>query len=152
MEIVCPLSIAFHVRSLMREMGGFLTQLSSQEFVLIGKRLESGRVCRRAHIARGSRRSRLRISHAIFGDRTFRIRVNGKWRHSVPLFDAVMVAVDTLADDKRKLIANRGKIRKALLEQTEQEDIYEIIVGKPNTAKAVKQRISIVHDLLRKFC
>jgi hypothetical protein len=63
-----------------------------------------------------------------------------------------MVAVDKLADHDRKLIANRRKIRGALLEQTEKEEIYEIIVGRPNTAKAVKDRISIVHDLLKQFC
>lgn len=94
----------------------------------------------------------LRISHAVFGERTFRVRVKGKWRHSRPLFDAVMVAIDRLADHERKLIANRRKIREALLEETEKEDIYEIIVGRPNTAKAVKKRISIVQDLLTQFC
>ena len=94
----------------------------------------------------------LRIARAIFGNRTFRVRVQGKWRHSQPLFDAVMVAIDKLANHDRKLVANRKKISKTLLEQTEKEDVYEIIVGKPNTAKAVKKRISIIHDLLRQFC
>ena len=94
----------------------------------------------------------LRTSHKIFGSHTFRIRVKGKWRHSQPLFDAVMVAIDRLADHETKLIANRRKIRKALLEQTDKEDIYEVIVGRPNTANAVKNRITIVHDLLKEFC
>ncbi len=78
--------------------------------------------------------------------------MKGKWRHSQPLFDAVMVAVEGLADHERKMIAHRGKIRKALLEQTKKEDVYEIIVGRPNTAKAVKDRISIVYKLLKQFC
>lgn len=94
----------------------------------------------------------LRVSHKIFGSQTFRIRVKGKWRHSQPLFDAVMVAIDKLVDHERKLIANRRKIRKALLDETEKQDIYEVIVGRPNTANAVKNRISIVHDLLKQFC
>lgn len=94
----------------------------------------------------------LRIAHKIFGSRTFRVDVKGKWRHSQPLFDAVMVAIEGLADHERKMIAHRGKIRKALLEEAEKKDVYEIIVGRPNTAKAVKDRISIVYKLLKKFC
>jgi hypothetical protein len=94
----------------------------------------------------------LRISHSVFGSRTFRIRVNGEWRHSQPLFDAVMVSICRLADRKRDLIANRKKIRDALLKETNKEEVYEIIVGRPNTAKAVKHRISLVHDLLKQNC
>lgn len=94
----------------------------------------------------------LRIAHAVFEGQTFRVRVNGKWRHSEPLFDAVMVAIERLADHEQRLIANGPKIRKALLERMERERVYEIIVGRPNTAKAVKDRISIVHKLMQKFC
>jgi hypothetical protein len=94
----------------------------------------------------------LRISHAIFGSRTFRVEVKGKWQHSQPLFDAVMVSIEQLADHDRKMIANRTKIRKALSDQARKEEVYEIIVGRPNTAKAVKNRISIVHKLLKQFC
>jgi len=93
----------------------------------------------------------LRIASSVFKTKTFRVPVNGKWRYSEPLFDAVMVAIDRLADHERRLIANRKEIRKALLKQLEKEDVYEIIVGRPNTAKAVKHRIAIVHDLLKKF-
>jgi Protein of unknown function DUF262 len=94
----------------------------------------------------------LGIAHAVFDAQTFRVRVKGKWRHSEPLFDAVMVAIDRLADHERRLIPNAKKIRGALLKQMEKEDVYAIIVGRPNTAKAVKDRISIVHDLLKRFC
>jgi hypothetical protein len=95
----------------------------------------------------------LRIAHAIFGEYTFRIRENKKkWRHSQPLFDAVMVAVDELAQYERKLVANKQEILGALLKAMEDEDVYEIIVGRPNTAKAIKLRISIVVDLMKQFC
>jgi hypothetical protein len=94
----------------------------------------------------------LKISHTVFGSQTFRVQIKGKWRHSQPLFDAVMVAVDRLRGHESRLISHRKEISRALLKQMEKRDTYEIIVGKPNTATAVKDRISIVHDLLKKFC
>lgn len=95
----------------------------------------------------------LRIAHAVFGEHTFRIRDNKKkWRHSMPLFDAVMVAMDELAQCEKKLIANKHKVLEGLLNVMEDEDVYEIIVGRPNTARAIKQRVSIVASLLNQFC
>jgi hypothetical protein len=94
----------------------------------------------------------LRLAHAIFGQYTFRIpTTNGKWTHSQPLFDAVMVATETLAQREKKLIANSDKILAALQEALNKADVYEIVVGRPNTAKAIKDRISIVLDLLKRF-
>jgi hypothetical protein len=77
---------------------------------------------------------------------------DGKWQHSQPLFDAVMVAVDSLILEKKQLIANRKKISEALIKELKKEDVYEIIVGRPNTAKAIKDRISIITKLLERHC
>jgi hypothetical protein len=95
----------------------------------------------------------LRIAHAVFGEHTFRIRDNKKkWRHSQPLFDAVMVATDELVQCEKKLVTNKHKILDALLKAMEDQAVYEIIVGRPNTAKAIKQRIAIVVGLMNQFC
>jgi hypothetical protein len=94
----------------------------------------------------------LRIAHAIFGDHTFRIRErNGNWQPSYPLFDAVMVAMDKLVQYEKKLVANRKRILPSLEEKIGKPKVYEIIVGRPNTARAVRARISIIHNLLRRF-
>jgi hypothetical protein len=94
----------------------------------------------------------LQIAHAVFGERTFRVpNGNGKWQHSQPLFDAVMVATERLAGHENRLIANNEKILDSLSAEMKKEEVYEIIVGRPNTAKAIKKRISIVYDLLKRF-
>jgi len=94
----------------------------------------------------------LQIAHAIFGAKTFRIRnAKGKWAHSKPLFDAVMVAIERLAIHEKKLIAHRAKIRASLMNLIRKPDVYEIVVGRPNTATAIKDRISIIYDLLKQF-
>ncbi len=94
----------------------------------------------------------LELAHAIFGQRTFQIPANkGKWVHSKPLYDAVMVSVEKLMAQRSKLINNRTKVLEALSNAMNMPDVYEIIVGRPNTAKAIKNRISIVHKLMGQF-
>src|SRR5208337_1106273 len=50
-KIVRALRVAFQVRGLMRQLSGFLPQLSRQELVLEGKCLERCRVRAGAHVA-----------------------------------------------------------------------------------------------------
>ncbi len=95
----------------------------------------------------------LHLAHQLFGERTFRVRDRkGRWTPSKPLFDAVMVACEKIAAHKDRLIANKEKLFDALLKTMDQPDVYEIIVGRPNTSKAVKKRISIVFELMKQFC
>jgi len=90
------------------------------------------------------------VSNSIFGERTFRVpNAEDRWIHSQPLFDAVMVAVDSLMSYQNQLIRRRVAINNALLKALRKKAVYEIIIGKPNTAKAIKQRISIVTRLLK---
>ena len=72
---------------------------------------------------------------------------SGTWRHSQPLFDATMVAIDTLGEESEELVHSAAQIRKQLALVLENEDVYEIIVGRPNTAKAVKDRIDEISNL-----
>lgn len=95
----------------------------------------------------------LKVSFAIFGPHTFRIRdPKEKWKHSQPLFDGVMVAVDSLMAKSATLTENKAKIAKALQEELKNEKTYEIVVGKPNTATAIKERIAIITGILKRFC
>jgi hypothetical protein len=95
----------------------------------------------------------LQVSFEIFGDHTFRIRdEKGSWKLSQPLFDGVMVAVDSLISYKDQLTRQRGKIEKLLRDRLKDERTYEIVVGRPNTSTAVKNRIVIITRLLKRFC
>jgi hypothetical protein len=95
----------------------------------------------------------LEVSFAIFGPHTFRIRTpKEKWKHSQPLFDGVMVAVDSLIGQSEALIKNKTKIATALQNALKDLDTYDIVVGRPNTAVAVKKRIAIITKILKRFC
>ena len=94
----------------------------------------------------------LEISHQIFGDKTFKIRTpKGKWSLSLPLFDGIMIAIERLRGKRDKLIKERKKIVEVLQLRFANAQSYEVIVGKPNTADAVKSRIALIYNLMRRF-
>jgi hypothetical protein len=95
-------------------------------------------------------KSRLSVSHKIFGGRTFRYEEDDVWKLSYPLYDAVMVAVDHLWDINKKLVAKRATIRRDIEKLLGKPGAHDVIVGKPNTARAVMKRIELVSSTLRR--
>ena len=92
----------------------------------------------------------LKTAHAIFGQRTFQVRdTKGRWRHSEPMFDAVMVALDTLHAHHERLVVRRMKISSSMNAAVSDEKSYDVMVGKPNTAAAIKERIERVTSLMK---
>ncbi|HUT57454.1 MAG TPA: DUF262 domain-containing protein [Phycisphaerae bacterium] len=91
----------------------------------------------------------LETAHAVFGKHTFKIKGKHGWKPSRPLFDAVMVSIDKLREHKEALVDAREDIAKVLQAQLEKEASYEVIVGRPNTAASVKERIALVHRILK---
>lgn len=63
---------------------------------------------------------------------------------SRPLYDALMIACDNLASYREQLVASRDRIQVAIRELIDDQEYYDYIVGKPNTAKAIRHRIEIV--------
>lgn len=91
----------------------------------------------------------LEVAHRIFLDRTFQIKASGgRWTRSQPLFDALMVSIDRLKSRAPELVRARQQIRTALRDELEDEDSHDVLVGRPNTATAVKERIRLVHRIL----
>jgi len=106
--------------------------------------------------------SRLDLAHKVFGKNAFVITTKKKIpneqlialndKHSPPLFDAVMVALDRQFTHKTKLIAKGKEISTQFRRQLLQDDdFYALIVGRANTADAVKQRIDVVEQLFKTF-
>jgi hypothetical protein len=80
----------------------------------------------------------------MFGNKTFRVKKNRKWELSIPLFDGVMIAVEELRTNRKKLAKAGAKILRTFEEEFANADSYEIIIGKPNTASAVNPNYSRV--------
>lgn len=101
----------------------------------------------------------LTIAHDIFGSRAFKIRKpegkirkpEGKWQMSVPLYDSVMVAIERLRSSATELVAGKHRIVVEFEKAFADEKTYDIIVGKPNTADAVKERLTLIYNILKKY-
>ena len=95
--------------------------------------------------------TRLELAHQVFGDRTFRYleENDGQWKLSQPLYDATMVALDRLYSNRRKVIAKKNAILKSLRRRLLRPAVYAIVVGRPNTAKAIHKRIDLLEETFK---
>ncbi len=94
--------------------------------------------------------SRLQLARRILGTRAFYLP-GERGKLSRPLFDAVMVAIDQLFNSRDKLIENRVAIRSDFAGFALIEKNHKLIVGNPNTADAIKQRIKIVKRFFKQY-
>lgn len=85
----------------------------------------------------------LETSVAIFGTDGFRIPTEtGELRQSEVFFDAVMVSVSRLLQrfTARQIIAAKTRIRQSMERAIAKKPFYELMVGRGNTAKTLKDR------------
>jgi hypothetical protein len=96
-------------------------------------------------------KARVGLAKSVFGKSAFRIPApkEDAEKLSIPLWDAVMVALDRQYAQRDDLIANRTRIVARLNKKLESDRKFvDLIVGKPNTADAVKERIAAVEHLM----
>jgi len=93
--------------------------------------------------------SRLKLVHDIFGLNAFRLPASLNARHSRPLSDALMIACDRLWSNASKFKSKRAHLRKELDSLLASQKSYSVIVGRPNTAKAVLRRIRLAEKVLK---
>ena len=74
---------------------------------------------------------------------------DGPGRLSTPLYDAIMVALDTLYDSRDALRARRSEVARSVRDALKKSENYEVFVGRPNTANAIKLRQDLAKSLLR---
>lgn len=60
-----------------------------------------------------------------------------------------MVAMDRLYANRKEVIAKKTAVSKALRRLFNNEDAYAIIVGRPNTAKAIRERIDLLEKTIK---
>lgn len=90
----------------------------------------------------------LELAREIFADEIFLARDE---KRSVPLYDAVMIGLDHLYEHRSALTQRRADIVSSFKKLLDDDERYEIVVGRPNTAAAIKDRLDIVENLLREY-
>jgi hypothetical protein len=89
--------------------------------------------------------SRLQLARDIFGEQVFRYRdEEKKWQLSQPLYDGIMVAIDNLWSKRDRLLKERVRIVREVKTLLRKPSAFEVIVGRPNTARAVRKRMDIL--------
>lgn len=85
----------------------------------------------------------------LFDQSPFQIPANpvGKTKVSAALYDASMVAAYRLKDQINAILSDKEDIKGRLKKALEDDDLYEIIVGRRNTAEAVKGRIELMQRI-----
>jgi hypothetical protein len=120
---------------------------------MLDRCIESGQTVSAAQVKvlRNDFRARLEIASKVFGSNVFRYRDEaGSWKPSYPLYDGVMVALDTLWDERASILAKKTKVVQAVESLLSKRSAYEVIVGRPNTANAVKKRINLLVKAIAK--
>jgi hypothetical protein len=95
--------------------------------------------------------TRLNLARDLFGeDRVFRYeKSNGKLELSKPLYDGVMVALDRLWADRARLLATKSRVVRSVDDLLKKPSAFKVIVGRPNTAKAVQKRMALLQKAIR---
>jgi hypothetical protein len=89
----------------------------------------------------------LRVAHSIFGKRVFRYKnTKGKWTLSLPLYDGIMIAISRVLSEKDRMVADKTAIIRRVEKLLEDPKSYEVIVGRPNTAQAIRDRLRILTE------
>lgn len=91
-------------------------------------------------------KSRVDFAFDLFGKNAFKIMEieSGKIKASPPFYDAIIAACDRQYKNRTLLLKKKMVLRKRIHAALGKADDYELIVGRANTAGAIKQRLDLV--------
>ena len=94
---------------------------------------------------------RFAFLYDLFDTRPFKIvlRSDEKEKVSAALYDAAMVALGRIWDQRADVQADKAGVAERLALAVAQDENYELIVGRRNTATAVRDRIDLLQRILR---
>ncbi|MED5544627.1 MAG: DUF262 domain-containing protein [Pseudomonadota bacterium] len=93
-------------------------------------------------------KSRFSFLYELFDSNPFVLRSDGKERVSAAVYDAAMVAADQLWERRNQIAADKNGVKQRMLSASADEDKYEILVGRGNTADSVRERIDLMKNIL----
>lgn len=93
---------------------------------------------------------RFQFLYELFDRSPFKIasKTDEREKVSAALYDASMVALDRVWADRDKIMDDKMSVFQRLTEAIGDDESYELIVGRRNTADSVKQRINLLQGIL----
>ncbi|KAE9647882.1 DUF262 domain-containing protein [Pseudomonas sp. PB103] len=94
-------------------------------------------------------RSRVGLAKDLFGGDAFKLKDFDKDQDKVspPFYDAIIIACDRQFSNKDQLIRKGAELKLELEKALADEETYELIVGRANTAEAIKKRLDLVEKI-----
>lgn len=94
-------------------------------------------------------RSRVDLAKELFGVDAFRLKELNKDQDKVsqPFYDAIVIACDRQFSNREALIKKRAELTADIKKAISDEETYELIVGRANTADAIKKRLDLVESI-----
>ncbi|MCE8420012.1 DUF262 domain-containing protein [Rhodovulum sulfidophilum] len=88
--------------------------------------------------------------HELFDGNPFIVasKTDGRERVSAAVYDAAMVAINKNWPARKEIMANKDRVASRMKEAVGNDDEYEVLVGRGNTADAVKGRIDLLEKIL----
>ncbi len=95
-------------------------------------------------------REHFEFLYELFDKKPFKIvmRTTEHEKISAALYDAAMVALHGIWDQRAEVQADKAGVAERLGDAVDDEDSYELIVGRKNTAEAVRGRIGLLQRIL----
>jgi hypothetical protein len=96
-------------------------------------------------------KDRFSFLYELFDGKPFKITpsIDARNKVSAALYDAAMVALDSLWQQRHQISADRVGVLKRLEDAMGNSSDYELIVGRRNTADSVKKRIALLKRILK---
>ena len=103
-----------------------------------------------ADVAGEEYKSRFKFLYDLFDKKPFVLRsqTDEKERVSAVVYDAAMVAMNNRWNSKDYIFADRAQVIARMVAANADKDQYEILVGRGNTAEAVRDRVSLLEKIL----
>lgn len=103
-----------------------------------------------ADIAAEEFKSRFKFLYELFDSKPFVLKsqTDQKERVSAALYDASMVALNNLWDQRDAISADKANVVARMAKANSNPDQYEVLVGRGNTAETVKERIKLLQNIL----
>tara|TARA_R100000687_G_C6448205_1_gene163881 strand:+ start:458 stop:1681 length:1224 start_codon:yes stop_codon:yes gene_type:complete len=95
-------------------------------------------------------KTRFEFLYNLFDKKPFVLKASteGKERVSAALYDASMVALNNRWDSKDLIEEDKAQVIQRMAAANADEDQYEVLVGRGNTAEAVRDRINLLEKIL----
>lgn len=126
------------------------TNIRGSMKVMLDRTMEIKLNDEQADAAQEEYKSRFAFLHGLFSSKPFNLisLTDKKERVSAAVYDAAMVAMNNVWASRDSILSDKANIAVRMSDANANSDHYEVLVGRGNTAEAVRSRIDLLQHIL----